>query len=71
MSVEQLYNRSDLARLLGVSIKTLEKWAWEGKGPAFVKVGGHLVRYRPSDVAAYLEANKTRSEPDKRHNHEN
>lgn len=67
MSVEQLYDRSDLARLLGVSIKTLEKWAWEGKGPEFVKVG-HLVRYRPSDVAAYLEANKTRSEPDKRHN---
>jgi len=32
--------RRDAAAYLGMKPKTLAMWAWEGKGPASVKVGG-------------------------------
>ena len=34
---------------------TLEQWRSQGKGPKYIKVGRH-VRYRWSDVQAWLDA---------------
>jgi len=42
-----------LAELLSVSVSTLEKWRWLGKGPQFVRIGA-LVRYQRADVDAWL-----------------
>jgi excisionase family DNA binding protein len=39
---------------LGIPEKTLAEWRWQGKGPRYVRVGRH-VRYRWSDVEAWLE----------------
>ncbi len=39
------------------SVRTLDQWAYLGKGPAFVKVGRHR-RYRTEDVERWLEANR-------------
>lgn len=41
---------------LGVcsSVHTLRSWRHKGRGPKFIKVGGTLVRYRLSDVEAFL-----------------
>ena len=39
---------------LGVPEATLAQWRYQGKGPRFFKVGKH-VRYRKSDVDAWLE----------------
>lgn len=50
-----LQNETKLAEYLGVSINTLRKWRWEGKGPKFIKLGSR-VAYRVSDVEAFLEA---------------
>jgi len=47
----------DLAEELGLGLQTLAQWRWQGVGPAFVKVG-RLVRYRRSDVDAWLAANE-------------
>lgn len=44
-----------VAELLGVPIGTLANWRYQGRGPAFVKVGRH-VRYRRNDVARWIEA---------------
>ena len=42
-----LVNEHEAARLLGLSVKTLRRWRWAGRGPNFVKIGsavraGHL-----------------------------
>jgi excisionase family DNA binding protein len=45
-----------LAARLGVSRSTLQSWRYAGRGPRFIKLG-RLVRYRSTDVDAYLQAN--------------
>lgn len=45
-------NQIDLARRWRVSSRTLERWRWLRRGPAYLKVGNHVV-YRLEDVEAY------------------
>jgi predicted DNA-binding transcriptional regulator AlpA len=49
----------EVAPQLGVSEGNLAQWRYNGTGPKFVKLG-RLVRYRQSDVQAFIDAN-TRS----------
>lgn len=53
---ENLRDKQGAARFLGVSVKTLDRWIYEHRGPKFYKVGGVLVRYRDEDLIAFLEA---------------
>ena len=46
---------NQLASYWGVSINTLRKWRWEGKGPCFVKLGRKVV-YRRADIDAFANA---------------
>jgi predicted DNA-binding transcriptional regulator AlpA len=45
----------DVARLLGVSRRTVQKWRYCGRGPRWRKIEG-AVRYVAEDVAAYLDS---------------
>jgi hypothetical protein len=45
-------NQTQLGRRWGISVRSLERWRWLGRGPDYVKIGGS-VRYRLSDVEAY------------------
>lgn len=54
----ELVPQREVARLLGVKTKTLEKWRWVGEGPPYVKVNGHLVRYELDDVEAWLNSQR-------------
>jgi len=45
-------NQADLAARLNISPRTLERWRWTKKGPAFLKIGGRVV-YRLEDVEAF------------------
>ena len=54
-NLEQLLDEKELARLIRVSIGTLRFWRSGRQGPPSIKVG-HLVRYRPSDVADWLRS---------------
>src|SRR5882757_5944227 len=49
-----LMTRQEVADYYGLPFKTLEQWAYVGKGPRFRKVGRH-VRYRLSDVDEWIE----------------
>jgi predicted DNA-binding transcriptional regulator AlpA len=49
-----LWDKRRTARYLGVSVQCLNRWRAEGRGPTGRKVGVQ-VRYRPSDVEAWLE----------------
>lgn len=53
---ENLIDQKALARLLGVSVKTIEGWRLYGKGPRFRKVGERLVRYRLGDALDFAES---------------
>lgn len=55
-----LVNEHEAARLLGLSVKTLRRWRWAGRGPRFLKLGA-AVRYDPADLAAYIEAGRRTS----------
>ncbi len=47
----------EVAQLLGVSVATVQRWRMQGKdGPKYCRVGAGAIRYRPEDVAAYIES---------------
>jgi hypothetical protein len=46
------FNQVDLARRWNISPRTLERWRWLKKGPAYLKIGGHVV-YELSAVEAF------------------
>ena len=49
-----LLDERQVASILSVSVSTLRNWRWRGEGPAFIKVGSRLVRYRPDDLQAFV-----------------
>ncbi len=55
-AAEELLTTKQAAAFLKVSPKTLERMRVEGGGPVFVKVG-RLVRYRRSDLLAFIDSN--------------
>lgn len=48
-----LMTPSDLSEYLGVPTGTLANWRYQGRGPAFVRLGRH-VRYRAEDVLDWI-----------------
>lgn len=49
------HDETELAARFRISVKTVQKWRQTTHGPAFIKVG-RLVRYRESDIQAWLDA---------------
>jgi excisionase family DNA binding protein len=54
---ERLLTTQELADFLRVPLPTLYKWSYEGTGPVPLRIGKYL-RYRWSDVEAWLELQK-------------
>ena len=57
---EVFLNQAQLSQRWQVSPRTLERWRWQGEGPAFVKIGGRVV-YRLADVESYEAARRCES----------
>ncbi len=53
---------SELAVLLGKSVRTLANWRCARIGPRFVKLG-NSVRYPVADVEDWIKANRVETEP--------
>lgn len=53
-----LVNETEAAAILCAQVQTLRNWRWNGKGPRYCKVGERLIRYRRSDLDAFLERGK-------------
>jgi predicted DNA-binding transcriptional regulator AlpA len=51
--LEELLCRKRAARLLGLSVRTLERYRVSGAGPRFCRIG-RLVRYRQCDIEAWI-----------------
>ena len=59
-----LLHTREAARLLGLSPRTLESLRLRGGGPPFVSVTKRAVRYRRSDLEAWIRARLRRSTSD-------
>ena len=46
----------DVAERLNVAKQTVYAWRHEGKGPPAIQLEGRLLRYRPEDIEAWLDA---------------
>lgn len=57
---QQLMTEREAAAHLRVSIKTLQSWRLQGKGPRFLKLG-RCVRYKLDDLTRFLEASARNS----------
>jgi predicted DNA-binding transcriptional regulator AlpA len=53
---ERLLNETQAAEILCYSVRALQNWRHRGGGPLFVKVSARSVRYRHSDLIAWIEA---------------
>lgn len=53
--IEDLLTETDVAKKLRVTLACLRRWRLERRGPKFIKLGA-LVRYRPDDIADWLES---------------
>ncbi len=58
-----LLREADAARRLGTSVRTLQKWRWNGKGPRFVRLS-RAVRYDPADLDAFIAVGRRMSTSD-------
>ena len=57
LGLEPLADENAAAAFLGLSKKTLQRWRWIGRGPAWTKLAdGGVVRYRPEDLRRFVEA---------------
>jgi predicted DNA-binding transcriptional regulator AlpA len=59
----RLLTEHEVANLLTLSIKTVRNWRLSGFGPPHLKLG-RLVRYRVSDVKAWLKTRERTSTSD-------
>jgi hypothetical protein len=52
---QQLYfSEKSLAKRWDISYRTLQKWRWQGIGPPYIKIGGH-VRYFLENIKNFEE----------------
>jgi predicted DNA-binding transcriptional regulator AlpA len=58
---DALIRRADVPRYLPLAAQTLARWAVEGGGPPYVKLGRRIVAYRAGDLRAWLRDGKRRS----------
>ena len=50
-----LIRRADLPKYLPIAPQTAARWASEGRGPEFIKIGQRLVAYRAGDLRRWLD----------------
>ena len=53
----KLLTRTEAGDYLRLSPKTLAKWAWAGKGPAYFRAGGRAV-YEKAEIVSWLESQR-------------
>ena len=54
----------ELAKTLGLSVRTLDRWRYESRGPEFIKISESCVRYRRREWRKWVQARLRRSTSD-------
>lgn len=50
----KLLTRHEVAEVLGIKVRTLDKWRKEGRAPEFIKVNG-AIRCREEDLEKWID----------------
>lgn len=58
-SLDSLLTEHDVARITGLSVASVRRWRLLRSGPKYLKIGAS-VRYKPEDVAAWIESRPSR-----------
>ena len=53
---DKLLTTKEAAPILGISVAFLERDRWAGARVPYIKIGSRAVRYRMSDLNAYIES---------------
>jgi len=53
---EELIDAATLADLIGVSLRTIQRWTRDRRIPEPIRFGRRTIRYRKSDIESWLEA---------------
>jgi len=56
--VDRAVSDKDAAFILGVSRQTLCNWRHIGVGPAYLKINSKMIRYRLSDLQAFMDSQR-------------
>lgn len=59
-----LLTETEAAKLIGFSIRTIQKWRMVGRGPQHVRVSSRAIRYRREDIDAWIESSLRSSTSD-------
>ena len=54
-SLSAFLSESEAAEYLGISKKTLQRWRFDHKGPAYAKLNGKLIRYHQADLDEWMD----------------
>lgn len=57
--VSSWLNEKQVAKITGMSLASVRRWRRLGQGPKWVRVGIAAVRYKDTDVTAWLESRPT------------
>jgi len=55
LAAGNLLTDTEVAALCGCAVQTLRNMRWRGDGPAWVRLGGRMIRYKPADVRAFID----------------
>jgi excisionase family DNA binding protein len=58
----RMLNRQEAADFLGVTPQTMLRWDNKGIGPKFYRLGKRIIRYKKSDLMAWLESQSSEGE---------
>ena len=61
MDIITQINQREVAQLLGVSERTLEKWRRTGDGPPYIAISRRCIRYRLADLRDWQDQHVRRS----------
>ena len=54
-SLSAFLSESEADNYLGISKKTLQRWRFDHKGPAYAKLNGKLIRYHQADLDEWMD----------------
>ncbi len=63
MQMERLLTAEELAEMFRVRVETVHQWRYRGYGPRAIKSGRRFLRYRLSDVEAWIEQHTDQAPP--------
>lgn len=53
-----LLNERQAADVIDARPGTLAVWRTRGKGPAYIRIGARMIRYRRADLDAFIDAHR-------------